>query len=248
MNEQQAPNTFFTIQLQSINKEAENTYTFTFPIPEDFSWKEGACVHFAHSQFDISKGKKANKDFVRHLSISSLPDEGVMSFTTRIPEIRSGFKQELLQAKPGDSFSLFKPENRLELKREGKPIILISAGVGIAATRTMIRAYVLNQKHIPSLLHINIDSSGMYLYQDDITQYECTTQGLTNIFVNSRDDLYQELAGKFLDDAIYYIVGGDEFLFDVSKWLMSRGISISSIILDKKASFYDQLAHPSFTE
>lgn len=242
MEQKQDMETLLTLQLQSIKQENKSTYSFVFPKPDDFSWKEGACVHLGNSKFDIKKGK-ANKEFVRHLSIASLPDEGVLSITTRITELRSEFKTDLSQAQIGDTFTLFKPENRLELKREDKPIILISAGVGIAATRSQIRAFALSQTQIPNLFHINIDSSGEYLYQEEIKGYVCDTKGLTNVFVSTRDEFYNKLDKAIQPEAIYYIIGSDEFLVSVGKRLMSHDVSESSIILDKKQSFYEEFFH-----
>ena len=232
--------TLFTLQLQSIKQEAKNTSTFIFPKPDNFTWREGASIHLGNSHFDITKGK-ANKAFVRHLSISSLPDEGLLTITTRIPEIRSDFKEKLSKAQPGDSFTFFKPENRMELRREGKPVILISAGVGIATTRPMIRAFSISTDQIPKIFHINIDSSGNYLFQEEIKHYLQYTEGLTHIFVDSRDIFYHLLEKEVEQDGIYYIVGSDSFLLSVGKWLRSKGILQSSIILDKKQSFYEEL-------
>lgn len=230
---------FYSLQLQSINQETKNTYTLVFPIPDNFVWKEGACVHLGDSRFDISKGK-ANKEFVRHLSIASLPDEGILRFTTRISGSRSSFKKHLLHAKAGDSFTLFKPENRLELRREGRPIILISAGVGIAATISQIRAFTLCCNQIPNLFHINIDSSGDYIYQEEINTYRRNTENFTNMFVHSRTLFYDELEKGLPDEAIYYIIGSDAFLVAVGKWLLSRGVTEASLILDKEQSFYEE--------
>lgn len=241
MEQKKESGTIHSLQLQSIKQENPNTYSFTFPIPDTFSWKEGACVHLGNSKFDISKGK-ANKEFVRHLSIASLPDEGVLSFTTRIFESRSEFKNDLQKAKAGDVFTLFKPENRLELRRQGRPVILISAGVGIAATRSQIRAFNLSQEHIPNLFHINIDSSGEYLYQEEINTFVRDTRGFANMFVSTRDQFYNELEKKIQDGAIYYIIGSDDFLVSVGKWLIARDVTESSIILDKNQSFYEELS------
>lgn len=247
MEKNHTVSTFYTLPLLGIHQEAKDTYTFTFAKPDRFTWKEGACIHLGNSQFDIKKGK-ANKNFVRHLSIVSLADENIVTFTTRIAEDRTEFKEDLLRARPGDLFTLFKPENRLELRREGRAVILVSAGVGIAATRSMIRAFTLSQDLIPNLLHINIDSRGEYLYQKEIEQFELTTAGLSNIFVNSRQELYQKLEEKFLHDALYYLVGSDQFLLDVGRWLLSRQITQSSIILDKHTSFYDNYHETSFAD
>lgn len=241
MEGQKQVETVLPLRLQQIKQEAKDTYTFIFPKPKNFSWKEGACVHLGNSKFDIKKGK-ANKEHVRHLSIASLPDEGVLTISTRIPEIRSAFKDTLSRAVAGDTFTLFKPENRMELKRGGRPVILITAGVGMAPARSQMRAYMLSRSGIPSVQHINIDSSGEYLYQQEIDQYVQKTEGLTNFFVSSRGDFYQRLATAIQDNGLYYIIGSDTFLVAVGRWLLARGISDSSIILDKQQSFYEEMA------
>jgi ferredoxin--NADP+ reductase len=229
-----------SLRLQSIKKEATNTYSYIFPKPDNFTWSEGACVHLGNSKFDMKKGK-ANKEFVRHLSIASLPDEKILRFTTRIPEDCSQFKKDLLKAKTGDLFTLFKPENRMELQRKGRPIVVISAGVGIATARPLIRAFTLSQKDISSLFHINIDSSGEFLYQEEIDRYACSTNDLTCVYARGRTDFYRELEIKFHPDTLYYIIGSDAFLTAVGRWLIDRGVMQQSVILDKDQSFYEEL-------
>lgn len=233
--------TMYTLKLQDIKQETKNTYTFYFPKPDNFFWDEGASIHLGNRDFDIRKGE-ANKNYIRHFSIVSLPDEGNLKITTRIPDIRSEYKENLIKAKIGDTFTFFKPGNRMKLKRVGKPIILISAGVAIATTRSQIRAFSKSRDGISGLHHINIDSGEEYLFRKEITDYVSNTKDLTNVFVNCRSDFYKELEKSFQKEALYFIVGGDGFVVDVANWLLAREISQSSIVLDKKKEFYENLS------
>ncbi|QBG47418.1 hypothetical protein EGM51_08440 [Verrucomicrobia bacterium S94] len=229
------------LTLKAVRKEAHGTYSYIFPIPDQFTWDEGCFVHLGNSQFDPAKGRE-NREFVRHLSIASLSDEGELRFTTRIPENRSAYKAALAAANPGDTFMLFKPANRMELRREGRPVVLISAGVAMATTRPMMRAFALDSSGIPSLIHLNIDSSADFLYRREVEQWVEDTPGLANHYADSRVYLYAKLEETFLPDAIYYVVGSDGFLVSVGTWLVERGIDKSAIMLDKNQPFYDRIS------
>ena len=230
----------YSTELNFVNEEAKNTYSFTFSKPDHLNWTEGASIHLADSRIDKNLGK-ATKEFARHLSIVSLPEENCLKFTTRIPELRSDFKDCLKKAKPGDQYKLFKLDNKMALKREGKRIILISAGVSTATMRPLIKRYVENPTQINGLNHIHIDSSGEYLFRDELENYQKSSKGFSNHFTDSRDRFCQVLENSIDMDAIYYIVGSDAFIISISKRLMEKGIDVQSINLDKKKPFYDKL-------
>jgi ferredoxin--NADP+ reductase len=226
--------------LKDVRRDAERTYSYIFEKPENLHWQEGAHAHLAIEGFQPGRGEEG-KQYVRHLSIQSLAEEDRLTITTRIPEPCSFFKEGLKKAKSGDIFQVFKVGSNMALRRDNRPVVLMSAGVGIATMRPLLKTFSLNQTDISWISHTNIDSSGEFLFKEEIEAYVAATASVRSQYVKTRDEFYQELDRGFEKRAYYYIVGSDEFLVTVGKNLLAKGLSIDSIILDKKKEFYSEL-------
>lgn len=234
--------TIYTIELLQIIKEAKETFTYIFSKPTDLSWQEGAHTHLALDKFNEELGWFEKKD-VRHFSIMTLADEQMVGITTRIPVVCTEFKKELKQAKVGDLFYLFKIGSRLVLRRDGKPIVLITSGVGIASVRPLVKAFYDDDTEIPWLYHINVDSSKEYLFKHEFEGYE-KKSSFMNDYTGSRTEFYEHLERLFVLESFenrvnahYYIIGSDEFLVQVRDVLIEHNISTDQMIVDKKDGF-----------
>lgn len=234
--------TFYTLKLTDIIIEANRTNTYKFHLAEDLSWDEGTHIHLAFKSFMTENGP--NKDLVHHFSIMSLREEGYVGITTRLPEAGSLFKESLKTLHIGDEMVMFKVSNRMSLKREKRPIVLISMGVAIATIRPLIMAYATTSSNIPSLTSININGTSSHIYKDDLQKIKC--HGLNQHFLLSKHDLYHQIHETFkYNRPYYYVVGSDSFLIHISNYLLKHAIKESSIILDKKplkcTNFFDSL-------
>ena len=220
-----------TIQLLEIKKEAANTYTYKFSIPQGSTWEAGTNAHLVATGSDTNF--VPSPDCTRHLSICSLPNEGYMGFSTRIREGASLFKQNLRVCNVGDKLHLYKLVNRLPLQRKDVPVVLVSMGVGIATFRPMILAYAHDQIHVSQLVSINIDRTESSIYKDELEALDIPN--FKNSYVHTRATLQHELLEtKALENAEYHIVGSDEFLLSIGQFLIENGISAEQIMLDKK--------------
>ena len=94
------------VKILDIIDEAQGTKTYLLEKPEDFTWDEGAHTHIGLLGFD--KGERPNKEWVRHMSIMTLPEENSIGFTTRITYPMSEFKEKLSKLQIGDEIILFK--------------------------------------------------------------------------------------------------------------------------------------------
>lgn len=221
----------YRVKLIDIIEEAYGTKTFLLEKPEDFTWQEGAHTHIGMLGFD--EGEKPNKDWVRHMSIMTLPEDNKIGFTTRILSPFSEFKEKLSKLQIGDEIILFKIYSKMYLRRVNRPIVLISMGAGIATMRPLILRYIKDAMGIPEIININVDSSKDFIYKDELdhlanSQYQ-------NYWTGSRQEFYETLdTVSKKSDAIYYIVGSDGFLKDVIKYLQNKMISKDSILIDKK--------------
>jgi len=225
-------------------KETDETYTYHFTKPKDLEWEEGAHTHLALNHFDQSIGWWQKKD-IHHFSIMSLPEENVISFTTRFRVLHSDYKEELDQLKKGDPLYVFKVGSRVKLKRVERPISLISGGVALATFRPLVYRYAKDDSHIGDMYVLNIDSSGNFLYADEMMQYEQNADKLSVQYVERRELFYAYLQDRIdslgIDKGYYYIVGSDEFIASVYQELQKYAIDNEQIILDKKPEFYQKL-------
>ncbi|MCC5895410.1 MAG: dihydropteridine reductase [Alkalibacterium sp.] len=216
--------------VKEIIEEAPNTFTYLLDCPDDFTWDEGAHTHMALNGFN--SGEKPDKRLVRHMSISTLPEEDSIGITTRIKEKPSEFKVQLKKLSVGDSVALFKTHSNSRLKRENRPIYLLSCGVGIATFRPLILKYLSDPSGIKSIHSLSVDSSRNYLFADLFQSLP--DQKLSSQFVDSRSAYYEELSRLANDKhALFYVVGGDDFLKENISCLRHHGIPVNQITLDK---------------
>lgn len=221
----------YKLKIIDIIDEGNESKTYLFEKPEDFSWEEGSHAHIGLSGFD--QGEKPNKNWVRHMSIMTLPDEGKIGFTTRAKHNPSEFKRRLFSSGIGDDITFFKLGSRMGLRRSEKTIVLLSMGVGIATMRPLIKAYLHEKSNIPRVISLNIDSSSEFMYQKELDQL--TDDNYKNYWIKSRTNYYetlQQLANS--ENAIYYIVGSDMFIQENIRCLKSANVDKESIVIDKK--------------
>ncbi|MBK1809763.1 FAD-dependent oxidoreductase [Clostridium sp. YIM B02505] len=219
------------IRIIDIVDEAKYTKTYYFEKPEDFTWEEGAHTHIAHVGFDA--GDKPNKDLVRHMSIMTLPKENKVGITTRFSSIPSEFKDKLSNLAIGDEVVLFKVGSLMTLKRNGRPLILLSMGVGIAAMRPIILAFKEDGSNIPYVININVDSSGDFIYKDELDNL--VDESYKNYWISDRQGFYKKLDQLLqIEKPVFYIVGSYEFVKSNIRMLISNNVNGEDISIDKK--------------
>ena len=229
--------TKYQIRVEEIIELNPYTKTYRLSIPENVTWTEGAHIHLAHPGFD--EGEAPDKSLVRHMSISSLAHEGYMDVTTRVPGSGSDYKKRMKQLKKGDSLVVFKVESRMGLRRDNRPIVLISMGVGMATMRGLIKQYQHDRNACPRLININIDSRGNHVFKEELSVYE--DECYENYWITNRLDLWTQIQVTIDLEPIYYLVGSDEFLKSLIDGLKDLGVRASDIVLDKKAQAFEEL-------
>jgi ferredoxin--NADP+ reductase len=221
----------FKLRIIDIVEEAVGIKSYYFEKPTDLNWLEGAHVHIGHIGFD--EGELPNKALVRHMSITTLSSENKLGITTKVPGSNSLFKMKLSELKIGDEVIFFKFGSRMYLRRVNRPLILLSMGVGMSTIRPMLLAYINDSSNIPSLINVNVNSTGEFLFRDEFDSH--TGEAFINYWLKSRHDLVDLLSGlPYKEEAIFYVVGSDEFMKDNIKLLNSMGVHNEDIILDRK--------------
>ncbi|CDO03002.1 hypothetical protein BN988_01485 [Oceanobacillus picturae] len=104
-------------KINKIIEETPEVKTYLLDCPENFTWKEGSHTHFAFEGFNA--GDKPNRSLIRHMSISTLPNEKSIGITTRIREQCSEFKTILRNLEVGNEVAIFKTHSN-HLKEKTK--------------------------------------------------------------------------------------------------------------------------------
>ena len=225
----------YRLSIVDIIDESPNTKTYILERPETLTWDEGSHIHLALEDYD--KDEVPNKALVRHMSIMSNWDENKIAFTTRFIEPHSPFKEGLVHLTKGDHLKVFKVNSRMTLRREDRPLVLISMGVGLATMRPLIHRFHQDSTSIPMLVNLNVDAHEKALYQDEI-------EGLRNDrlqlhWCKSRLELFYALECLNIENPIYYVVGSDLFLRTILKRLKAKAVSKDAIVIDKKSHMLD---------
>lgn len=218
-------------KINKIIEETPEVKTFLLDLPEGFTWEEGAHTHLALEDFNA--GDQPNKSLVRHMSISTLPNEQTVGITTRIRELCSEFKSILRNLEVGDKVALFKIHSNVPLKREDKNIYLLSSGVGLATFRPLVLTYLERPDNINHIHSLTIDSTKDYLFTDVFES--APDKNFTSQYVDNRKDYYEEVKKLAADqDGLFYVVGSDEFIMQNIDVLREHGIKPEQIVLDKR--------------
>jgi len=217
-------------KINKIIEESQEVKTYLLDCPEGFTWEEGAHTHFALEGFNA--GDKPNRSLIRHMSITTLPNENSIGITTRIREQCSEFKEILRNLEVGNEVALFKTHSNVPLKREGKNVYLLSQGVGLATFRPLVLDYFERDDNVNQLHSLNIDSSKDFLFTNIFKS--APDKKFTSQFVDNRKDYYEEVRKLAEDkDGLFYVVGSDEFLVQNIEVLREQGINPEQIKLDK---------------
>ena len=218
-------------KINKIIEETPEVKTYLLDCPKDFTWEEGSHTHFALEGFNA--GDKPNRGLIRHMSISTLPNENSIGITTRIREQCSEFKTILRNLEVGNEVAIFKTHSNVPLKREDKNVYLLSSGVGLATFRPLVLDYFERADNVNQIHSLNIDSSKDFLFTNIFES--APDKKFTSQFVDNRKDYYEEVKNLAADkDGLFYVVGSDEFLVQNIKVLREQGIKPEQIMLDKR--------------
>ncbi|GAB3070665.1 dihydropteridine reductase [Salinicoccus sesuvii] len=217
-------------KINKIIQESLEVRTYMMERPEDFVWEEGSHTHFALEGFNADE--KPNRDLIRHMSISTMPDENLIGITTRIKAECSIFKTALRDLEVGNEVAIFKTRSNVPLKREDKNVYLLSSGVGIATYRPIVLSYFENAEGVNQMHSLNIDSSKAFLFTDVFKNL--ADKNFTAQFVDTRNDYYAQVKELASDEnGLFYVIGSDEFLAHNIKVLFEEGVQPEQIMLDK---------------
>lgn len=217
-----------------LTKHDDFTYSFDFKSDDIKKWQEGDHSMLIVTYDDILVGKK--------LSYTTLPDEGKIRFTTRIKDEPSDFKKGLLNLVKGEFIKISEPSGAFRLKRESRPVVLLSNGVGVAGVRALVRKFVGSQNMVTEMLLFNVDKRSN-IFKDEFDFYNTEIPNFKSYYLSHRTSYYsmlnhelRMLINRHHLDPIFYVTGSDEFVEENAKYLEDLDFPKDDIIVGGKQS------------
>ncbi|MDD2214894.1 MAG: hypothetical protein PHR21_10215, partial [Oscillospiraceae bacterium] len=164
-----------------------------------------------------------------------LPEEGRLSFVTRINRQPTVFKTRLFQAKPGDTLALLKIGSCLPLARDGRPLVMLTMGLAAATIRPLLLAASRNAQGIPDIISLTTAARRPFVFEDELTELRLNGNKLDIEALPGRAALRERLALlPQLPSAWVYVVGSELFMMDQIDNLRQLGVRDEQILLDRK--------------
>lgn len=209
--------------------ETDNIKTFVFKPTEKLSWIPGQ-----HAMFFLKD--KNNKNSMHIFSVTSTPQEELISFSTKISENPSDYKQSLLALKLNDTITMRGPIASFYLINK-KPTVLIAAGIGITPYRSILNDVHHNPNKKPDYLKLlYLDKNQTYIYKTELDQWHEHGDVAVD-YVSEKEAFFLEIiefATLYKNDAVYFLAGPKALVASIAKRLKSHGVASKNI---KKDSF-----------
>ena len=91
----------------------------------------------------------------------------------------------------------------------------------------------MDQDGVPGLTSINVDRARPGVYQAEMERLR--VPGFSSFYLQNRKDFFDRVDKCLhIKDALYYLVGSDEFLSSMAYYLSGSGVPKSSLKIDKK--------------
>ncbi len=223
--------TMYQVKLLDVIEESKDVHTYKFEKPDELSWKSGDHIHIATSSF--FDGKEVDRDLVRHMSIINHPTDDFIGITTRVPGSSSKFKHTMEGMSIDDEMILFKVGSHMGLRRENRPILMVSMGVGIATFKPLLEEADQDRTGLTKVVHYNVDSKQERIYGDALESMNSPV--IQHKYFSSREAFHERLWRSLHNEKpILYIVGSRAFMEDVVTRAVQMGIPTEDIMIDRK--------------
>lgn len=170
----------------------------------------------------------------RTLSLTNIPSDDLLAFTTKIPDDASSFKMALMDLQPSDQVKLAEPMGDFILpKNPTVPLAFVAAGVGIAPYASMLKALQSKeQRRDIQLIYIARDTNNMP-FVDLIDQLDWLET--IKIFTSERPrPTTVELLTIIKPNAqkLIYLAGSEPMMENYWLEFMQAGVDRQQMVLD----------------
>jgi ferredoxin-NADP reductase len=211
---------FYAVTLVAKKHEYGQVHTFRLEPEAPVTFVPGQYVHL------MAPNSPPGRENVRHLSISSIPEDGPLEFTIDLASA-SDYKKKFAALEVGGKAHLFKIKGHFVLgDTPPSSIVFLAGGIGITPIRSLIRQI---QKHrLPvewRLAHVARDG---FLYEEELAALGGQQKRIR------RPEAAALVAGWTAEkpDAAYYVSGSNRFVEGITAMLKEHGIPESSVTVE----------------
>ena len=224
----------YTLQLIKKVVLSATVYSYEFKALEPFIWQEGNKAEI----FVPINGELVEQTY----ALATIPEEGTIAFAIKISKEISAYEEQLMSLVEGDIVEVSEPKGNLTLRRDQRPILLLSDDIGILSFRGLVKAFEENQDDIDYLTQINV-SSEERPYKEEMDDLSENVNGFKSVYSRDRASIYQlvdfenqALMVKTGQVPYFCIAGDDSFVSELSSYLISVGFNEEDIMMDREAS------------
>lgn len=172
----------------------------------------------------------------RTFTLTSLPDEEVISFVLKHFGLQSPYKHALQSLQSGGSARIDDAMGDLVLpKVPAQPLVFVAGGIGIASYVSMLRDLLERKEERPVFFFYRMRSRTEYIFRQLTDSYPLQ---LKQIVYAPNHISAQEIKDSTPPDALIYLSGGQTFVEKLCTDLEALGTPRSSIVFD----YYDGYA------
>lgn len=211
---------FYAVTLVGKKHEYGQVHTFRFEPETPVTFVPGQYVHL------MAPNSPPGRENVRHLSISSIPEDGPLEFTIDLASA-SDYKKKFASLEVGGKAHLFKIKGHFVLgDTPPSSIVFLAGGIGITPIRSLIRQI---QKHrLPvdwRLAHVARDG---FLYEEELSALGGQQRRIR------RPEAASLIKAWTIErpDASYYVSGSNRFVEGITAMLKEQGIPESALTIE----------------
>lgn len=211
---------------------AKNVYAFNFTPENPISWKAGQHGFF---EIPLISGKTGRRPF----SISSAPEEHIVTFTTRVvPQYASDFKKSLLKLKKGTEIKMRGPIGPLHIKPSQKKYAFLATGIGITPFRAILKHLSLEQAQNTITLFY-VGNKDNHFYRDDLSEAKNVLPNVKIEYIYKPEritgHIIEETLGADIAETMFFLSGSAKMVKSYRRTLQGLGVPRKRI---KSDTFY----------
>lgn len=217
------------------DNEAANIKTFWFKPDAQISYTAGQYI-----ELTLKHNKSDNRGEKRWFTLSSGPEQSLVSITTKLSEPGSSFKKALQELHPGHSLEMSEAMGDFVLpKFLTQPLVFVAGGIGLTPFHSMFEW--LSRHHEQRNIHFiyGVRTEDEIIFQDTWQNAEIQTTVIvsdpSDAWGGERGQLSSELIlglTKPAEDTLLYLSGPEPVVEKLEKNLVSSGIKHHQLVTD----------------